>query len=166
MWAFILVAIPIVYVLSSGPVLASAFWLREATGWDAFYAVMYLYIPLFYLGHDSPIGAYIESEVTARGHKGAMRYVLVKMPKPAGSEVLPDDDRRFQQKSTAHVLREDRTAAVLFHHEATPRTLVDRYILHAELGGRYVVPPATVELMYQTEKRGHSGMFHFTVGGS
>jgi hypothetical protein len=27
--------------LSSGPVLAIAFWLREATGWNEFYAVMY-----------------------------------------------------------------------------------------------------------------------------
>ncbi len=34
------------YVPSSGPVLAAAFWLREATGWDGFYGVMYLYYPL------------------------------------------------------------------------------------------------------------------------
>jgi hypothetical protein len=34
------------YVLSSGPVLAAAFWLRESTHWDGFYAVMWVYYPL------------------------------------------------------------------------------------------------------------------------
>ena len=41
-------AIPL-YWLSSGPVLAAAFWLREATGVDAFYSVMWLYYPLLML---------------------------------------------------------------------------------------------------------------------
>ena len=50
----------ILYVLSSGPVLATAFWLREKTGWDGFYAVMFLYLPLLWLGHDQPVDAYIE----------------------------------------------------------------------------------------------------------
>jgi hypothetical protein len=35
------------YVLSSGPMLGLAFWLRERTGIDQFYAVMWLYYPLF-----------------------------------------------------------------------------------------------------------------------
>jgi hypothetical protein len=34
------------YILSSGPVLAVAFVLRESTGYDGFYAVMWLYYPL------------------------------------------------------------------------------------------------------------------------
>jgi hypothetical protein len=34
------------YLLSSGPVLAVAFWLREATGWDGFYLVMWVYYPI------------------------------------------------------------------------------------------------------------------------
>jgi uncharacterized protein YfaS (alpha-2-macroglobulin family) len=33
----------------------------------------------------------------------------------------------------------------------------------AELAGDYVVPPAFVELMYQTEVRGHSGTFALKV---
>jgi uncharacterized protein YfaS (alpha-2-macroglobulin family) len=33
----------------------------------------------------------------------------------------------------------------------------------AELAGDYVVPPAFVELMYQTETRGHSGTFNLKV---
>jgi hypothetical protein len=50
----------IAYIPSSGPVLASAFWLREATGWDGFYWVMFIYLPLLALGHDNPIDDYIE----------------------------------------------------------------------------------------------------------
>ncbi len=49
-----------VYLLSSGPVLAAAFWLREATDWDGFYAIMFIYYPLLALGHGNPIDAYIE----------------------------------------------------------------------------------------------------------
>ena len=58
------------YVLSSGPVLAMAFWLREKTGWDGFYAAMYLYLPLLALGHDQPIDAYIEWWVRMVGTVG------------------------------------------------------------------------------------------------
>jgi hypothetical protein len=48
------------YVLSSGPVLAASFWLREATNWDGFYTVMWLYYPLLVFGPDSLTSAYIE----------------------------------------------------------------------------------------------------------
>ena len=34
------------YVLSSGPILATAFRLRESTHWDGLYSVMALYYPL------------------------------------------------------------------------------------------------------------------------
>jgi hypothetical protein len=43
------------YVPSSGPVLASAFWLREATGWDGFYSVMWLYYPLIVWTRETPL---------------------------------------------------------------------------------------------------------------
>lgn len=55
-----IVLLLLIYVASSGPVLAASFWLREATGWDGWYATMYLYFPLLFLGHDNPIDAYIE----------------------------------------------------------------------------------------------------------
>jgi hypothetical protein len=42
-------------------------------------------------------------------------------------------------------------------------TIVDRCVLLAELAGDYVVPPANVEMMYQTETRGHSGTFMLKV---
>jgi hypothetical protein len=50
----------VLYVLSSGPVLGLAFWLREATGRDGFYAVMWLYWPLLKVMHSTPLGSYIE----------------------------------------------------------------------------------------------------------
>ena len=60
-WLVILLAIcPLLYVLSSGPVLGTAFWLREATGWDGFYAAMIIYYPLLTMGHSNPISTYIE----------------------------------------------------------------------------------------------------------
>ncbi len=56
---------PILYVLSSGPVLALGFWLREATGRDGFYSVMFLYYPIIVLGHGNPIDSYIDWWVAA-----------------------------------------------------------------------------------------------------
>jgi len=59
-WVMFLVGMAIVYLSSSGPVLGIGFWLRETTGWDGFYAVMWVYYPLIALGHGNPIDAYIE----------------------------------------------------------------------------------------------------------
>ena len=115
-------------------------------------------------GDEVPRGAYLESEVRASHALGqSMRYVLVSNAKPSGCETLPKNDARYDQSSTQYVLREDKTAAVLWHHEATGNSLADRCVFHAELAGRYVVPPAAVELMYETETRGHSGAFQFAV---
>ena len=59
-WPQLIVFALTFYVLSSGPVLATGFWLREATGYDGFYAVMWLYAPLLMLGHGNPLMSYIE----------------------------------------------------------------------------------------------------------
>lgn len=61
-----------VYVLSSGPVLAIAFWLREATGRDEFYAALYGYYPLLVLppAPAGPLGWYIEWWVNLLGTVG------------------------------------------------------------------------------------------------
>ncbi len=58
------------YVPSSGPVLATAFWLREATGWNGFYAAIWLYYPLFAFGRWEPLDAYIEWWVELFGTVG------------------------------------------------------------------------------------------------
>jgi hypothetical protein len=52
---------------------------------------------------------------------------------------------------------------VVYHHEQTSDTIVDRCVLLAELAGQYVVAPASVELMYETDVRGHSGTFSLNV---
>lgn len=116
-------------------------------------------------GATVPRGAYLESSVEARpsGDDGIMRFVLVENPRPAGCEVVPLDDARFSQQGTPCLLREDREKLVAFHHDQTSGLIVDRCVLHAELAGEYLVPPAHVEMMYQTEVRGHSGAFAFRV---
>ena len=115
-------------------------------------------------GDAVPRGSYVESVVTASlAGGGGMRYCLVTNNKPAGAEIVPASDSRFNQSSTAYVLREDATAAVLYHHEQTPSSLTDRCVLHAELAGDFVVPPAEVELMYQPDVRGHSGTARIKV---
>ncbi|MBY0525447.1 MAG: hypothetical protein K2R98_18720 [Gemmataceae bacterium] len=115
-------------------------------------------------GDRVPRGSYVESEVTAiNALHNDMRYVLVENPKPSCGELLPVDDPRYNQQGTPYVLREERTAAVCYHHEQTPNTIQDRCVMLLELAGDYTVSPAHVEMMYQTEVRGHSGNFFLTV---
>jgi len=52
--------LPVIYVLSSGPMLGAAFRLREVTHHDEFYVVMWLYYPLLEYCRCEPLGAYIE----------------------------------------------------------------------------------------------------------
>jgi hypothetical protein len=111
-------------------------------------------------------GSYLVSEVTATNALGQnMAFLLMENPKPATAEILPLDDPRFGQlqANTGYALREERSASVAFHHEATQHTITNRCVLLAELAGDYVVAPAWVELMYQTETRGHSGSFQLKV---
>jgi hypothetical protein len=58
------------YLISSGPVLAISFWLREATGWDGFYYTMWIYFPILWPGHDSLAKTYIEWWVRLLGTVG------------------------------------------------------------------------------------------------
>jgi hypothetical protein len=72
-------------------------------------------------------------------------------------------DGRFGQPSTAFALREDKTRGVVYHHDQTSSSIIDRCVLPAELAGQYVVAPATAQLMYETDVRGHSGTFCLNV---
>jgi hypothetical protein len=116
-------------------------------------------------GDEVPRGAYLESTVEAQPEDGdgTMRFVLVENPRPASCEVLPSDDKRFEQQGTPCLLREDREQRIAFHHDRTTGRIIDRCVLHAELVGEYLVSPAQVEMMYKTEVRGHSGTFAFRV---
>ncbi len=69
-WTLTIAAAAVLYVLSIGPVLATAFWLREATGWNGFYTVMFVYYPLLAPGRFEPLDAYIEWWVELFGTVG------------------------------------------------------------------------------------------------
>jgi uncharacterized protein YfaS (alpha-2-macroglobulin family) len=115
-------------------------------------------------GDEVPRGSFVESVVKAQqAGVNTMRYVLVENPRPSPCEVMAEDDKRFTQNSTTYVLREERQTHVAWHHEQTGNTLEDVCVLHAELAGDYLIPVARVELMYQTEVRGHSGTFRLRV---
>jgi hypothetical protein len=69
-WLLLVVSCLVFYLLSSGPVIATAFWLREATNWNGFYSVLYFYYPLLIWGRDNPIEMYIEWWVDLLGTVG------------------------------------------------------------------------------------------------
>jgi uncharacterized protein YfaS (alpha-2-macroglobulin family) len=111
-------------------------------------------------------GSYVVCDVTATYElPTGMRFMLMECPKPSTAEIIPIDDQRFAhlQHHTGYALREERMASVAFHHEHAAQSITNRTVMLAELAGDYVVPPAFVELMYQTEVRGHSGSFALKV---
>jgi hypothetical protein len=65
---WIAAALPVLYLLSSGPVLGLAFQLREKTHWDGFYAALWLYYPVLIWGHGNPLDAYIKWWVVSVFH--------------------------------------------------------------------------------------------------
>ena len=69
-WLSLTVAALAAYILGSGPIIAAAFWLRDATGWNGFYAVVWLYFPLAFAGPDSVLSSYIEWWVALFGAVG------------------------------------------------------------------------------------------------
>ena len=109
-------------------------------------------------------GAYVESVVRVdHSQREAMRFLLIEDPKPAGAEALPETDRRIVQYGRPWVFREDREDRVAFHHEQVPTTTQTHTILHLESAGELAFVPASAELMYQTQTRGHSGSFTLRV---
>jgi alpha-2-macroglobulin len=117
-------------------------------------------------GDAVPRGSYVVCDVTATyDTPGGMRFMLMECAKPSTAEVIPVDDPRFAgvHLNSGYALREERLASVAFHHEQTGQFVTNRVVMLAELAGDFVVPPAFVELMYQTEVRGHSGTFRLRV---
>ena len=71
-------------------------------------------------GDTVPRGSFIAATVNVNRHGNRqMNYLLVESAKPSGCEIVPTTDKRFIQSSTQYVLREDKTHAVLYHHEHT-----------------------------------------------
>ena len=59
-WTATIVALLVIYAISSGPILALGCRLRDATDWDGFYAVFYLYLPILYpLGDVDLVESYL-----------------------------------------------------------------------------------------------------------
>jgi alpha-2-macroglobulin len=115
-------------------------------------------------GDQVPRGSYVESVVKVdNAQRETMRYLLIEDPKPAGAEALPVEDKRFPQPRGHYVLREDRGTHLAFHHEQAPTTTEVRTILHLESSGDLAFVPASAELMYATQTRGHSGSFGLRV---
>jgi alpha-2-macroglobulin len=115
-------------------------------------------------GDSVPKGSFLLSEAAANdAAQISMRYLLVESAVPAGAEVIPTQDKRFVVPDSGYVLREEREGKVAFHHETAPGVVVDRCVLHLEMSGDFVIPPARAELMYQTDRFGHSGAFALHV---
>ncbi len=115
-------------------------------------------------GDRVPRGAYVESVVKVENtQREMMRFLLIEDPKPAGAEALPATDRRLARYGTPWVFREDRETHLAFHHEQVPASTQVATILHLESAGDLAFVPASAELMYQTQTRGHSGSFTLRV---
>lgn len=65
-------------------------------------------------------------------------------PRPAGCEVLPEDDSRFahQEPATTCLLREGRNKLIAFHHDQTQGQIIDGCVLYAAIPGLLLVSPA------------------------
>ncbi|MFN0253872.1 MAG: alpha-2-macroglobulin family protein [Kofleriaceae bacterium] len=116
-------------------------------------------------GDRVPRGAYVESVVSVQSGRHDLRFLLIEDPKPAGAEAMPLDDPRFVKPTLpgGWVLREDRETHLAFHFETARESTQVSSILHLELAGDLVIPPAQSELMYETQTRGHSGSFVLKV---
>jgi hypothetical protein len=115
-------------------------------------------------GDRVPRGSYVESVVRVEhAQKEMMRFLLIEDPKPAGAEALPATDRRLARYGTPWVFREDRETHLAFHHEQVPQATQVATILHLESAGELAFVPASAELMYQTQTRGHSGSYTLRV---
>ncbi len=115
-------------------------------------------------GDRVPRGSYVESVVRVNSvQRELMRYLLIEDPKPAGAEALPITDPRTPEVYRSWVLREDRETHLAFHHEETASSTETHTVLHLESAGDLAFVPASAELMYQTQTRGHSGSFRLQV---
>ena len=111
-------------------------------------------------GDTVPRGSYIRSRLDARLGKGRFDYTLSANPKISCGEYTPLHDR---QTGTSHVLKESKAAGTFWHHERGSSSLQTYSVYRAELAGEFLIAPAYVELMYDTEVRGHSGAFKLVV---
>ena len=105
-------------------------------------------------------GTYLRSEVQATVSRNSFNYSLAADPKPSCAEFVDVADGN---SSSPHVLREAKAAGTYWHHEAGSSRIGHTSTYRVELEGEFLVAPAYVELMYDTEVRGHSDSFKLIV---
>ncbi len=115
-------------------------------------------------GDTVPPGSYVYMQVRVRHDDGNMRYTLVRGPKPSGCQIVPENDRRFEEwiRSNAQ-LREDKSDRVLWHYEETASDVWSQAVFFCELEGEFVIPPASAELMYKPDTLGSSAAMRLTI---
>ena len=96
------------------------------------------------------------------------RYVLLETMKPSSAEFVPADDARFSSylgyntNKRHDVFSEEKQNKTLWHMENGHINSLNA-IVHLELTGKFNIPPAYAELLYQTEIYGYSKSFEIEV---
>ena len=111
-------------------------------------------------GDRVPRGSLIKSTVTA-SHGNNFTYTLAANPKPSCAEFT---EVKGGDSASAHVLKEEKASGIFWHHENPGRALNNSTTYRVELAGKFLIPPAYVELMYDTKTRGSTGSFELIVG--
>lgn len=113
-------------------------------------------------GDQVPRGAYIRSTIRCRRDHGVFNYTLATNPKPSCAEYTTLGEQ--PDPHVPYVLKENKAGGTNWHYESASNSLHTTSDYRVELDGEFLIPPAHVELMYDTEVRGHSGSFRLLVG--
>jgi uncharacterized protein YfaS (alpha-2-macroglobulin family) len=105
-------------------------------------------------------GTYIRSELQASVSQNNFNYSLAADPKPSCAEYVEVENGNAD---SPHVLREAKALGTYWHHETASSSLGHNSTYRVELEGEFLIAPAYVELMYDTEVRGHSDSFKLVV---
>jgi hypothetical protein len=105
-------------------------------------------------------GTYIRSELQASVSQNNFNYSLAADPKPSCAEYVEVENGNAD---SPHVLREAKALGTYWHHETGSASIVHTSTYRVELEGDFLIAPAYVELMYDTEVRGHSDSFKLVV---
>jgi uncharacterized protein YfaS (alpha-2-macroglobulin family) len=112
-------------------------------------------------GDRVPRGSYIRSTMVARLDEGSFNFSLAANPKPSCAEYT---SVTAKSQESPHVLKEAKASGTYWHHEAGSQSLLNSCVYRVELDGEFLIAPAYVELMYDTEIRGNSSSFRLLVG--
>jgi len=112
-------------------------------------------------GDRVPRGSFISSIMDARLDEGLFNFSLAVNPKPSCAEYTTVTEN---SQESPHVLKEAKASGTYWHHETGSQSLQNGCVYRVELDGEFLIAPAYVELMYDTEIRGNSSSFRLIVG--